>query len=93
MSKKYTIHSDKFKFKVALEALKGTRTIAEICKEFSLTASQIYDWKKKLEELGPQVFGSSTKSSEISEKDIEKLHATIGKLKVENDFLAKALGH
>jgi transposase len=91
MSKKYTSHSDQFKFKVALEALKGEKTMAELCQEFKIAASQIYDWKKKLEESGPQVFSAKTKSIN-TDTEIERLHATIGKLKVECDFLAKALG-
>lgn len=51
MKKKYKIHSDKFKFKVALEALKETKTIAELSQEFKVSASQIYDWKKSLRNL------------------------------------------
>jgi len=91
MSKKYTSHSDQFKFKVALEAFKGARTVAEMCQEFELSASQIYAWKKKLEESGPNIFSSQSKQKN-ADVDVERLHATIGKLKVENDFLAKALG-
>ncbi len=85
-------HSDAFKLKVAIEALKGEKTIAALCQEFSIVSCQIYDWKKKLVEGSSQVFSPSQKTSSIGEKEIEKLHATIGKLKVENDFLAKALG-
>ncbi len=92
MKKKYTVHSDKLKFKVALEALKGTKTITELCQEFSVAASQIYDWKKKLEEAGAQIFSSKNKVNNTNEQETERLHATIGKLKVECDFLAKALG-
>lgn len=85
-------HSDAFKLRVAIAALKGTKTVAALCEEFSIAACQIYDWKKKLEENSSLVFSPSQKPSTLSDKDIEKLHATIGKLKVENDFLAKALG-
>ncbi len=91
MSKKYTNYTNEFKFKVALEALKGTKAVAELCQEFRLAASQIYDWKNKLKEQGANVFGTKVhpKSNEV---EVERLHATIGKLKVECDFLAKALG-
>lgn len=92
MKKKYKIHSDKFKFKVALEALKETKTIAELSQEFKVSASQIYDWKKKLEESGADIFSSKTKN-DTTEKELDKLHATIGRLKVECDFLSKALGN
>ena len=90
MSKKYTSHSSQFKFKVALEALKGTKTQAELCQEFELASSQIHAWKKQLEEVGPEIFAGRKKKKE-TEPTIEQLHATIGKLKVENDFLSKAL--
>jgi transposase len=91
MSKKYASHSNQFKFKVALEALKGNRTVTELCQEFGLAASQIYAWKKKLEEAGPHLFAVKSKQQN-SDADIEQLHAIIGKLKVENDFLAKVRG-
>lgn len=91
MTRKYTVHSDKFKFKVALEALKGDKTVPQLCQEFGLAAKQIYSWKKKLEEIGPQVFSDKRKQKD-DESEIDRLHATIGKLKVENDFLSKALG-
>ena len=90
MSKKYANHSAQFKFKVAVEAIKATKTAAELCQEFGLSSSQIYTWKKQLEDAAPEVF-SSKKKKKDSEPTVEQLHATIGKLKVENDFLSKAL--
>jgi transposase-like protein len=90
MSKKYASHSAQFKLKVAIEALKGTKTSAELCQEFGLSSSQIYAWKKQLEDAGTEVF-SNKKKKKDSEPTVEQLHATIGKLKVENDFLSKAL--
>ena len=90
MPRKYTIHSDKFKFKVALEALKESRTVPDLCQKFGLAAKQIYSWKKKLEEIGPQVFADKRKQKD-DEADMDHLHATIGRLKVENDFLSKVL--
>ena len=91
MTKKYTMHSDQFKFKVALESLKGKKTLSELCQEYKVAPSQIHDWKKKLEEVGAQIFATKNKPGN-HEQELEKLHAAIGKLKVENDFLAKALG-
>ncbi len=84
-------HGNKFKFKVALSALGGTKTVAELCQEFCLVASQIYAWKKQLEENGPEVFADKRKNNH-QEDDMEKLHAKIGKLLVERDFLSNALG-
>jgi transposase-like protein len=86
------MHSSKFKFKVALEALKGNKTVPELSQEFEVAPSQIYAWKKHLQECGAETFNGKQK---IVKHDVEqeKLHAIIGKLKVENDFLAKALGH
>ena len=87
--KKY--HSSKFKLKVALAAIKGDRTIAELCQEYGVVSSQIYAWKTHLEAQGEMIFEDKRKHKE-PEVEIEKLHATIGKLKVENDFLARVLG-
>ncbi len=87
MSSKY---SSALKFRVALAALKGDKTVAELCQEFSLVSSQIYAWKKDLEERGTEIF--ETKSPESSHRaEVDKLHGVIGKLKVENDFLERAL--
>ena len=61
MSKKYASHVAQFKFKVALEAIKGTKTSAELCQEFGLSSSQIYAWKKQLEDAGPEVFSNKKK--------------------------------
>ena len=84
-------HGDKFKFKVALAALKGDKTIAELCQEYGVVSSQICAWKKQLEKHGSTVFSDKRKSNSHN-GDVDKLHATIGKLKVENDFLARVLG-
>jgi transposase-like protein len=85
-------HNAGFKFKVALEAVRGEKTVCELCQEYSVVSSQIFKWKKALLEHGSEIFskGSATRTSQDTE--VEKLHATIGKLKVENDFLAKFAG-
>lgn len=90
MHKKYSKHNDAFKLKVAIEALKGLKTTAEICQEFGIAASQVYAWKKQLEE-SKDTFSKKTGSAN---RDVEtdRLLRTIGQLKVENDFLAKVLG-
>lgn len=86
-------HSAEFKFKVALEALKGERTVAELCHEFGVVSSQIHKWKKELLEQGAAIFrGGLLSKAPARDPEIDKLHATIGRLKVENDFLAHVLG-
>lgn len=84
-------HSSQFKFKVALAVLKGNKPAAAICQEFGVISSQIYLWKKLLEENGAEIF-SSNKKTENHDSEIDKLHSIIGKLTVERDFLSRALG-
>ncbi len=91
MRRKYLRHSDKLKFKVALEALKGNKAVPEMCQEFGIASSQIYDWKKQLEEYDPSAIFGSKNSTKEREAEIGQLHAIIGKLKVENDFLERVL--
>ena len=85
-------HSPEFKFKVAIEAIRGERTTAELCSEYGVVNSQIFKWKKALLDSGKQVFANNIHTKAETENiQIERLHATIGRLKVENDFLAKFL--
>lgn len=85
-------HSGTYKFRVALAAIKGDKTISQLCQEFAVVSSQIYKWKAALLERGPSVFDQGISSKDSRDYEIEKLHATIGKLKVENDFLDHVLG-
>ena len=85
-------HNAEFKFKVALEAIRGEKTIAELCQEFGVVSSQIFKWKKTVLESGACVFASARSEGVDNSADIDKLHATIGRLKVENDFLERVLG-
>jgi transposase len=93
MSMKKKTHSAAFKFKVALAALRGDKTVAALCSEFSVSSSQIYQWRQALLDHGEDVFANKLakkdKNSSLS-SDVEVLHATIGRLKVENDFLETA---
>ena len=84
-------HSAEFKFKVAIASIKGDRTIAELCQEFGIVSSQLCKWKKEFLEKGACTFGGSSNTAQSSQAEIDKLHATIGKLKVENDFLEKIM--
>jgi transposase-like protein len=83
-------HSRDFKFKVALEAIKGDLTIAQISSKYGVAPSCIHKWKNQLLGGGAVVFDGKT-PSELSQQEVDKLHATIGRLKVENDFFERAL--
>jgi transposase len=85
-------HSAGYKFKVAIEAIKGEKTTAEICQEYGVVSSQIFKWRKALLDQGQSVFMEGTRPESTESKQLETLHATIGRLKVENDFLAKFAG-
>jgi transposase len=85
-------HTAEFKFKVALESIRGEKTQAELCSEYGVVSSQIFKWKKALLEHGADVFKNGTPTKSTDHAELDKLHATIGRLKVENDFLERVLG-
>jgi len=92
MRRKRRNHLPGFKAKVALAAIKGDKTLAELATQFDLHQNQIAEWKKQLLEQANTVFGSSQESKQADESQLKDLHAKIGELALENDFLAKALG-
>jgi transposase-like protein len=83
-------HSPIFKAKVAIDAIKGEKTLAELAKLHDVHANQIVDWKNQLLERAAGVFGSES-STAAPVVDLKDLHAKIGQLALENDFLAGAL--
>lgn len=88
------IHNNEFKFKVALAALKGNKTISQLCSEYKLASSVIHRWKTVVQQLGPKVFDEKSTSiniSDIHEQEKAKLYQQIGQLMVERDFLKKTL--
>ncbi len=85
-------HSTAFKAKVALAAVKGDHTLAELSEQFDVHPNQVQDWKKRLVESTEDVFAGNAVEAAHNEKEVEKLHAKIGQLAMENDFLSKVLG-
>jgi len=83
-------YAPEFKGKVALAAMKGQKTMAELCQEYSLHESMIQKWKTHLSQNIGVVFGSSPNKGN-AEQDKSHLHAKIGELLMERDFLKKAL--
>ncbi len=87
-------HSPAFKAKVALAAVRGDRTLAELAEQFDVPPNQIQDWKQKLVTKADTVFGAGLADASSDHEQIQqKLHAKIGQLTMEKDFLATALGH
>ena len=83
-------HSAAFKAKVALAALKGERTLAELAQQFDVHPNQITQWKTQLQERATEVF-AGTAPAAGPPVDVKALHAKIGELTLENDFLEGAL--
>lgn len=85
------IHSKDFKFKVALEAVRGDLTIAQIVSKYQIAESLIHRWEKQLLDQGDKIFEANSQDNSVGLAEIEKLHAKIGKLTLEKDFLEFAL--
>ena len=83
-------HSAAFKAKVALAAIKGDRTIAQLAEHFDVHPNQITIWKSQLEGSASEIFGPGGGTSAPA-VDVKSLHAKIGELTLENDFLEGAL--
>jgi transposase-like protein len=86
-------HTPGFKAKVALAAIKGDRTLAQLAEQFDVHPNQITQWKSQLQEGAAGVFGSAAGGGAWQPAvDVKLLHAKIGELTLENDFLEGALG-
>jgi len=83
-------HAPGFKAKVALAAIKGDKTLAELAEHFDVHPNQISEWKQQLTDSAADVFGG-TPRTKAAEPDFKTLHAKIGQLTLENDFLEGAL--
>jgi transposase len=86
-------HTPAFKAKVALAAIKGERTLADLAQQFDVHPNQITQWKSQLQEGAAGVFGSEARVDLATPRvDVKSLHAKIGELTLEKDFLEGALG-
>jgi len=85
-------HSPAFKAKVALAAIKGDRTLAQLSEQYDVHVNQITTWKAQLEGNAADIFGSGgCAAPQAPAVDVKSLHAKIGELTLENDFLEGAL--
>jgi transposase len=84
-------HTPTFKAKVALAAIQGEMTLSELAQLFDVHPNQITTWKAQLQEGAADVFGSGNGGAQPV-VDVKSLHAKIGELTLENDFLEGALG-
>jgi len=93
MAQKRRKHGPKFKARVALDAVRGDKTVAEICRKHGVHSSQVARWKSQLLDHLPELFEDGIAPSDVRQEQlIEELFAQIGRLKVENDFLKKKSG-
>jgi len=92
MAKRRTFSAE-FKARVALEALSGAHTMSELAAKHDVHPNMIAQWKRKAQESLPDVFDKKADRSEAArDAELKELHAKIGQLTVENDFLSKAFG-
>jgi transposase len=98
-------HDAGFKARVALEALKGERTVSELAAEYGVHPTMIHQWSEPLSAIGPRTMASALLDgaadiferggrkpvAEVDEETVRSLHAKIGELAVANDFLSRKL--
>lgn len=85
-------HDSKFKARVALEAIKGEKTIVEIASEYKVHPNQVGQWKKKMLERLPDIFEKEDrKKVKETDKEVDELYRQIGVMKIENEWLKKKL--
>src|SRR3954453_6928540 len=85
-------HSPAFKAKVALQAIRGDKTLSELAQQHQVHATQIAAWKQQLLEHAAELFANGQSLAEDSQQRGEELHAKIGEVTMERDFLSRAPG-
>ncbi len=85
-------HSPAFKAKVALAALRGDRTLAGLGEHFGVHPNQIQLWKNRLQSEAEKIFENGSGTTKDPRLEIKELHAKIGQLTMERDFLSSKLG-
>ena len=93
MRRKRRNHSPAFKAKVALAASRGDKTLAELAEQYDVHPNQIQEWRRKLVDNAEQVFERGAGRENDAEHKLKELHAKIGQLTMERDFLSDKLGH
>jgi transposase-like protein len=91
MGKKQKSYSADIKVRVALEAMRSQKTVAQIASEYQVHPTQVNQWKKQAMERIRSGFSSGKDKSVNDEKKVDNLYRQIGKLQVENDFLKQAV--
>lgn len=93
MGKHRRQYSSELKARIAIEAIKGQRTVQEIASSYKVHPNQVTNWKKQLMDFSPEAFSSGrTRSDQADEQLKSELYEQIGKLKVELDWLQKKSG-
>lgn len=91
MKRKRRNHSAAFKARVALEAAKEEKTLAELAQRYGVHANQISSWKRQLLESVDEVFASGAEQQRDHEAEVKELRAKVGELVMERDFLSDKL--
>ena len=91
MRRKRRNHSPAYKAKVAVAAIKGDRTLVELSEQYDVHPNQIQDWRKRLLDDAETVFGKGQQQREETDEKVKDLHAKIGQLTMERDFLEHGL--
>lgn len=90
--RKKSSYPKEFKARLAFEALKGEKTIAELSSEYEVHSNMVVRWKKQLQKSMPDIFMRKNEREPSDVQLIDKLYKQIGKSQVENDWLKKKLG-